>query len=68
MYYMTLSQLKHWQEKLFYYIVTLMSFLSVNKIGVCIYEYGCIPYDVSIHVTVYGTAPLSKITASLYSC
>jgi len=63
--YMTLSQVKHWEAILFYFIVTLTLLLGVNKIGVYIYEYDYIPYAVSIHVTVYGTAPLSKIAACL---
>ena len=57
--YMTLSQLKHWKEILFYFIVTLTLLLSVNPIEVYISEYDFIPYVVSKYVTIYGTAPLS---------
>jgi len=42
-----------------------MLLFSVNTIGVYIYEYDHIPYVVSRHFTVYGTAPLSKIAACL---
>jgi len=63
--HMTLSQVKYWEAILFCFIVTLMLLLSVNKIGVYIYEYDYIPYVVSRRLTVYGTAPLSKIAACL---
>jgi len=56
--HMTLPQVKYWEAMLFCFIVTLILLLSVNKIGVYIYEYDYIPYVVSRHFTVHGTAPL----------
>lgn len=44
--YTTLSQVKYWEAMLFYFVATLMLLLSVNKIGVYIYEYDYIPYVV----------------------
>jgi len=51
-------------DVILFYCYTNIIF-NVNKTGVYIYEYDYVPYVVSINVTVYGTAPLSKIAAWL---